>query len=203
MPKAATKAKAEPEAIAAPLIAYKSFNADWTCRGFQYAVGQTYVHDGDILLCSVGFHACEYSLDIFGYYPPTGQMAEVELSEVSGRTDSDSKRVAKSITIKAALTIPLLVSAAIEWTLKRCEPAKAAHPTGDQSASSATGDQAIAAAFGLASKAMAGDTGIVVVAWWDEKADRKRPTTGYVGENGIKPDTWYRAAKAGELVEVE
>ena len=211
------------------VIAYKGFNADWTCRDYQFEVGKTYKHDGEAVLCNSGFHACEYPLDVFGYYPPTGQLAQVELRGVApAEKDGDSKRAAREITIKAALTIPLFVQAAIEWTVKRCDPVKAQHSkgyqsassaTGDQSASSATGDQsassttgyrsassakgnnAVAAAFGLHSKAMADETGMIVVAWWDEKADRKRLTVGYVGE-GVEANVWYRADNAGKLVKV-
>lgn len=39
--------------------AYKVFNPDWTCRGFQYEIGKTYVHNGDISMCQAGFHACK------------------------------------------------------------------------------------------------------------------------------------------------
>lgn len=35
---------------------YKVFNPDWTCRGFQYKVGETFVHNGDIEMCGSGFH---------------------------------------------------------------------------------------------------------------------------------------------------
>jgi len=59
--------------------AYKAFNHDWTCRGFQFKVGETYQHPGNVKLCHAGFHACEAPLDILGYYPPTAQFAEVEL----------------------------------------------------------------------------------------------------------------------------
>ena len=49
--------------------AYKVFNSDWTCRGFQYKVGETYNFDGEIELCGRGFHACENVVDCFNYYP--------------------------------------------------------------------------------------------------------------------------------------
>ena len=139
-----------------PLIAYKGFDKDWKCRGFQYEVGKSYKHDGNLKLCSSGFHACEYPLDIFNYYDPTGRFAEVELVGVSKETEGgDTKLCASKITIKAALTIPLLVQAAFEYTLKRCDPAKKAHATGDRSASSATGYRSASSATGYRSASSA------------------------------------------------
>jgi hypothetical protein len=141
------KAKKEVAAKEETLLAYKGFNPDWTCRDFQFELGKTYT-EKKADLCHSGFHACENPLDIFSYYEPTGQMAIVELGGVSDKTDSDSKRCGKSITIKAALTIPLLVSAAIEFIASKCDPAKAEHATGDRSASSATGYSSASSATG-------------------------------------------------------
>lgn len=49
--------------------AYKGFNNDLTCRGFQYKEGETY-HAEKAELCKEGFHACENPLDCFEYYKP-------------------------------------------------------------------------------------------------------------------------------------
>jgi hypothetical protein len=144
----ASKKKEAAQAPTDAIKVYKGFNADWTCRDYQFKVGETYVHSGAAKLCESGFHACEYPLDIFNYYPPTGQMAECELSGLDENREGDSKRAGKSITIKASISIPLLIAAAIEFTTSRCDPAAAKHTDEDQSASSATGDQSASSATG-------------------------------------------------------
>ena len=85
--------------------AYKGFNRDMTCRGFQYEEGKTYeTEKAD--LCNTGFHACENPLDCFYYYAPCNSVfREVELEDVSEQTSDDSKRVAKKITIGAELSV--------------------------------------------------------------------------------------------------
>lgn len=59
---------------------YKVFNSDWTCRGFQYEVGKTFKHDGNIELCGKGFHFCQKASDCFNYYrfDSNNKVAEVE-----------------------------------------------------------------------------------------------------------------------------
>ena len=83
---------------------YKVFNSGWTCRGFQYEVGKTYKHEGDIGLCSAGFHFCRIAADCFNYYSfdPNNKVAEVE---ALGLVESDNN---KSVTneIKIVREIP-------------------------------------------------------------------------------------------------
>lgn len=78
---------------------YKVFEPDWTCRGFQYEVGNTYEHNGNISLCSDGFHFCKLANDCFNYYKfdPNNKVAEVEaLGEV---ISGDDKLVTNKIMI--------------------------------------------------------------------------------------------------------
>jgi hypothetical protein len=87
------------------LIAYKVFNPDWTCKGFQYEVGKTYEIKGEISLCERGFHACKKVTDCFSYYSfdPKNKVAEVTLSgEIIG-LDGDKQCSAK-ITINKEIS---------------------------------------------------------------------------------------------------
>lgn len=61
--------------------AYKAFNPDMTCRGFQYEVGQTYEMDEEPHVCRHGFHACRYIEDTLRFYLPYDKpiICEVEL----------------------------------------------------------------------------------------------------------------------------
>ena len=52
-------------------LAYKGFEQDLTCRGFQYEIGKTYTMDGPPVLCKHGFHFCGKLIDVFSYYPRT------------------------------------------------------------------------------------------------------------------------------------
>ena len=83
---------------------YKVFNPDFTCRGFQFEVGKTYKHEGDIGLCKAGFHFCRKASDCFSFYDfdPNNKVAEVE---AVGLVESDE---VKSVTneIKIVREIP-------------------------------------------------------------------------------------------------
>ena len=99
--------------------AYKGFNKDMTCRGFQYEEGKTYEMES-AELCDHGFHACEYPLDCFGYYPPANSVyREVELDGVTDEERDDTKRVGTKLTVKGALNIKGLINATFEYLKSR------------------------------------------------------------------------------------
>ena len=58
---------------------YKVFNPDWTCRGFKYAVGETFEEEVELSVCNRGFHFCENAANCFNYYDfnPENKVAEV------------------------------------------------------------------------------------------------------------------------------
>ena len=127
--------------------AYKGFNADMTCRGFQFEEGKTYEHEGEVKLCESGFHACEDPLDIFGYYAPNGsEFHEVELEGVSDERKDDTKVVAKKITIGARLGIDKIIKACVEFRFSKLE--KGLKNSGNYGAASNSGDKGVASNSG-------------------------------------------------------
>ncbi len=138
------------------IVTFKGFNKDLKCRGFQFAIGETFHHDGKVEACGSGFHACECPFDVFSYYPP----AESRYAETIsfGITDSeeggDTKIASSSITIKDELTLPQFIQRGIEWIWSKidksleqqimCGNRSAATNTGDWSAATNTGNQSAA-----------------------------------------------------------
>ena len=133
---------------------YKGFDKDLRCRGFQYEIGKTFNHTGSTSLCNSGFHFCENPFDVWGYYPPGSRFAKVEGDEVSGQTDSDSKRVCKSLKIEAEFSLSALCGAGLKFILDKVDFANAKESnTGTQSAATNTGDYSAATNTGTRSAA--------------------------------------------------
>ena len=211
--------------------AYKGFNRDMTCRGFQFEEGKEY-REEKAELCESGFHACENPLDTFNYYAPgTSVFREVELEEVSDERNSDDTKVcAKTIRVGARLDVAGLCKAHFEYVSARCKPANgrvagdkesaaagykgsaAAGYNGSAAAgnwgSAAAGEQGSAAAGeqGLAccrgGKVKGGMGAVIAASELDGFGRNVRAVAAIVDGKKIKADTWY-TVKNGEFVEVD
>ena len=138
-----------------PIIAYKGFNTDLTCRDFKFKIGETYTHEGEVEACASGFHACENPMDVFNYYNPTSRFAIVEcLGEISKESDGDSKIACGSIHIKSEIGLPTLISKAVYLILSKIkwETAEESN-TGNRSAATNTGNHSAATNTGYYSAA--------------------------------------------------
>lgn len=142
--------------------AFKGFNKDLTCRGFQYKEGETYKEDKAVL-CKTGFHACESPVECLRYYwPATSVYHEVELMEVSKRTDYDTKRVGKKITIRKKLGIYDICHLTYEYVKSHCTHIEVKGEEGGATAGeygAANAGYGGAAAVGRNGAATAGDRG--------------------------------------------
>lgn len=195
---------------------YKGFDKDLKCRYFQYEIGKTY-EKSTAELYEKGFHACEYPLDVFGYYAPGGmsRYCEVDLDDVSDKkSNEDSKRFGKKIAVKAEIGIAGLVKAAVDFVMENIKDENKEANTGDYSASTNTGNyskadvsgkESVAAALGIESKAKGVLGCWLVLAEWakDENYNWHRKDVQCFKVDGVtvKPDTWYKL-KNGDLVEV-
>ena len=131
--------------------AYKGFNKDMTCRGFQYEEGKTYKTD-KAELCSKGFHACENPLDCFNYYAPGKSVYhEVEIDDNGQRQKDNTKVVGKKIKIGAQLSMPMICKLHFEYVTSKCVPAKSNVACDKQAASAGNHSSASAGNYGSAS----------------------------------------------------
>ncbi len=135
-----------------PVVAYKGFNRDLTCRGFQYAEGETYEQKRAARLCSTGFHACLEPLDVFRYYSPaTSAFHRVTLGDDAERNPiEDSKVASRKIKIGIKPNLAGMIKAHLEIVRERVAETDK-QTTGSPSASS--GYASTAASSGYASNA--------------------------------------------------
>ncbi|EDS8260659.1 DUF7666 domain-containing protein [Salmonella enterica] len=147
------------------IVTFKGFNKDLTCRDFQFAIGETFHHDGKVEACGSGFHACECPFDVFSYYPPAeSRYAEtISFGVIDREEEGDTKIASASITIKSELTLPQFIQRGIEWIWSKIDKSleqqimtgnrSAATNTGNQSAATNTGNQSAATNTGYQSAA--------------------------------------------------
>ena len=209
--------------------AYKGFDKDLKCRGFQYEIGKEY-EEPEASVCNRGFHACEEPIDVLKYYEPGkgSRYCEVEQDGRLSRSDEDSKIASTKLKVVGEIGIPGIVKAQIEYVKSRCtnehnaEPGKAA-TAGDSGAATA-GDRGAATAgdYGAATSRgsvsvgkngvgtvrgegakIKGDLGALLVCAIESECSYDVVTwaAAIVDGEKIKPDTWY-TVENGEFVEV-
>ena len=190
-----TKAKTPKQA---PLLTFKGFDKNLKCRDFQYAIGKSYENKAGAQACEYGFHACEYPLDVFGYYAPgLSRYALVEQSGAISRHGSDNNVASSKIKVKAEIDLAGLVKAAIEYTFSRATPENTKHSTGYRGAASSTGYQGAASSTGYQGAASStGDQGAA-----SSTGDRgaasstgDRGAASSTGDWGAASSTGYRSA---------
>ncbi|WP_070345126.1 DUF7666 domain-containing protein [Pseudomonas aeruginosa] len=220
------KKKTEVEEI---VTAYKGFKQDLTCRGYQFEIGGTYKHEGEVEACASGFHSCEYPLDVFGYYAPgESRFAIVKASGQLSRHDDDSKIASATLVVEAEISMPTMISRALDWIMSKvdksveqtvvggtasntgdCSAASntgnysAASNTGNYSAAEVSGKESVAASLGIEGRARASAGSAIVLCHRDDEGSLIHIRASKVGENGVKPDTWYQLSAEGEFVEFD
>lgn len=167
-------------------------------------------------ICEKGFHACEFPLDVFRYYAPSdSRYCEVDL-DANDQKSNDSKRVGKSISIKAEIGIAGIVKAGVEYIKNQVDwnndkktntgNRSAATNTGYRSAATVEGKESVAMAIGYGSKAKGSIGCFIVLAEWkkfeDETYHIVDVKSAKVDGTKIKPDTFYKLVN-GEFVAEE
>ena len=207
------------------IIAYKGFDENLCCRGFQYEIGKEYVHEGEIECCENGFHACTNPFDVLDYYEADGKnrYCEVEQSGSIKTGNGDSKQASSKIKIKAEIGMAGLFKAGVEWIKEKTNPVpiiaetkdKNDNPSGDyaQIGSSgysakieSIGEYSVICCAGNNSMAKAKKGSWITLSEWKYSEEKKRNIpvcvkTEYVDGERIKEDTWYRLVD-GEFQEV-
>ena len=81
---------------------YKGFDKGFKCKGFQYDIGKTYKHSGDIKICNSGFHFCRELKNVDGFYNFRNNdnvYAEIEASNEVVDENDKTKSVTNTIKI--------------------------------------------------------------------------------------------------------
>ena len=191
--------------------AYKGFDKNMQCRGFQFEEGKTYEEDRAVL-CNDGFHACENPIDVFRYYAPGKSIFhEVELEDVSEMRGKDSKVCGKKIKIGAEISLRDMIRAGVEIDIQTANAATSgdsspAATSGNYSHAATSGKESIAAAIGQNSKAKSTIGNWIVLAEYGEWNGEAYPVLcvkcGKIDGEALKPDVWYKL-EHGEFTEVE
>ena len=144
------------------ITAYKGFDENLCCRGFQYEIGKEYEQEGEIECCRSGFHACTNPFDVLNYYNANGKnrFCEVEQMGIVKTDGDDTKQSSSKIKIKAEIGMTDLFKAGVEWIKKKTDPVpvieetrgKGNDPSGDDAKIGSSGDYVQIGSIGYSAK---------------------------------------------------
>ena len=198
------------------ITAYKGFDKNLQCRGFQYEVGKEYKSGKKVEVCRSGFHACTNPFEVWDYYPVyNSRFAEVELGGVMDKEGGSSKICSSEIKVKKELTLSDYIGLCVAWMndlakvggnsaqigssgdyAKICS-------SGDYAKICSSGDSAVIMCAGVKSKAKAKKGSWITLSEWELEDEIYVPVcvkTEQVDGVKIKEDTWYEL-KGGVFVE--
>ena len=161
---------------------YKAFDKGLVCRGKQYAENTVFEED-EAVICQKGMHFCAEPMDVFDYYPPESEFAEVEAPD-EAVTDDGKKYVTKKLKVESKMSLKELISAQIKIDLQKAkEEGNGSYAQGYRGHAAAQGDRGHAAAQGNWGHAAAqGD--------WGHAAAQ-----GYNGHTAAQGDRGHAAAQ--------
>ena len=190
---------------------YKAFDKGLVCRGKQYAENTVFEED-EAVICQRGMHFCAEPMDVFDYYPPESEFAEVEAPD-EAVTDDNRKYVTKKLKVGSKMSLKELISAQVEIDLEKAkEEGNGSYAQGNYGHAAAQGysghtaaqgnyghasvggKDAIAAAFGIKGKAKACLGSWIMLAEWVNTSEGwhiKTVKTAKIDGEKLKADTWY------------
>ena len=199
---------------------YKGFDKKLKCRDFQYEIGKEYEMDGEIKVCSRGFHACESPFDVFDYYTMIdSRFCEVEQDGNISKEDRRTKICSSKIKIKAELKLADMFNLGVEWLKEITSPEKIKTSIKDNSSGygakigssgydaqiDSTGEGCVIMCAGINSVAKASKGSWITLSEWSYSEGKQRyipicVKTEFVDGEKIKADTYY-SLKGGVFVE--
>ena len=199
---------------------YKGFDKNLRCRDFQYKIGGIYEMDGEIKVCSRGFHACESPFDVFDHYTMIdSRFCEVEQDGNISKEDRGTKICSSKIKIKAELKLADMINLGVEWLKEITSPEKIKTSIKDNSFGDdaqigssgngaqidSTGEDCVIMCAGINSVAKASKGSWVTLSEWSYSEEKQRyipicVKTEFVDGEKIKADTYY-SLKGGVFVE--
>ena len=203
--------------------AYKGFDKNLKCRGFQYEVGKEYKTNKKVVCCENGFHACTNPFDVLNYYNDFIDNRFCVVEQDGELQNNGDKTASSKIKIVAEIGISGLFKAGIEWLKEITSPAKIIKETknnegssgysvkigssGDYAQIGSSGEDSVICCAGCNSIVKAKKGSWITLSEWKFNEEKGRFTpvcvkTEFVDGERIKEDTWYKLIN-GEFTDIQ